>query len=109
MPVAALKKMKFCGAPVPSAGRYLSMVAVQPRHHTILHGPELCLSLSLSTCYWEVLVTLDSVVRQASIEICNGFLANFMSNHGPQSEGGRSVLEVRSYLLSTPVRGIIEK
>ena len=58
--------------------------------------------LSPPTCYWEILVTLDCSVRQASIEICNGVLANLMTSHLSQSEGIGSVLSSSDLTLSLP-------
>ena len=74
------------------------MVATQPRHQTFLLGAQ----LSLSTCYWQILVTLEAVVRQASIEICNGLLAHIMTNHRAQSEGRMSVLSLWDLTFSLP-------
>ena len=86
---------------MPSAGLYRSIVAVQPGHEREL-SPEPASVSDLSTCYWQVLVTLDGVVGQASIEICNGFLANIVTNHVRQSEGRRSVLSVWALTLTLP-------
>ena len=63
------------------------MVECQPRYQTILHQGSNNSLWGLSTCYWLILVTLDGIVWQASIEICNGFLTNIMGEDGAQSEG----------------------
>ena len=63
------------------------MVECQPRYQTILHQGSNNSLWGLSTCYWQILVTLDGIVWQASIEICNGFLTNIMGEDGAQSEG----------------------
>ena len=65
-------------------------------------SPEPASVSDLSTCYWQVLVTLDGVVGQASIEICNGFLANIVTNHVRQSEGRWSVLSAWALTLTLP-------